>query len=355
MDTIQLLGSTLGFGFAAGIRLYATVLALGLAIRFDWYRLAPGQEHLRVLADPIVIAIAGLACLIEFASDKIPWVDSLWDSFHTIIRPVGAALLAVGALGSAEPATRVILVILCGGVAFASHSSKAATRLAVNHSPEPFSNIALSLFEDGLAPFAVWLAVNHPLAASLLVALFLAGFAWVAPKVFRIVRLELVALRTLIARPTRLVPRGPTPVRATPALKPDAAVAVSIVARNALPLPEREVRILTSKQAAGQSGPMVGIRCAAAKDIQGLRNSIGYLAIVNDELVFVVRRLFKYRLYRIGVTDIGSAEWKRGLLMHRLVLQTSTGKRTFYVFKDVDVSRVNTAGASARVAIGRGG
>jgi Domain of unknown function (DUF4126) len=209
MNAIELFGSTLGLGFAAGIRLYATVLALGLAIRFNWYHFAPGQEHLRVLAEPLVLSIAGLACVIEFLSDKIPWVDSLWDSFHTIIRPLGGAILGATFLGSMDhPALKMVLVILCGGVAFTSHSSKAATRLAVNHSPEPFSNIALSLLEDSLAPVCVWLATKHPVVAAVLVLIFLAACAWGAPKVFRLVRLELLALRMWITKPAPVPVRG---------------------------------------------------------------------------------------------------------------------------------------------------
>ncbi len=326
MDTTHLFGSALGLGFAAGIRLYATVLALGLAIRFHWYHLAPGQEHLQVLASPVVLGLAGLACAIEFISDKIPWVDSLWDSFHTIIRPIGAALLAATALGTLDPAVKMALIILCGGVAFTSHSSKAAARLAVNHSPEPFSNIALSLFEDLLAPFGVWLSITHPLVTVSLVLVFLAAFAWVAPRVFRLVRLEFLALWTLLSGRRRAAQPYTAPV----AGKPGVADALQIVARNASPLPEDHCRPLAD-------APIAGIRCAATKNIPGLRNSIGYLAIIGNEIAFVTRRLFRYRVHRIPIDDISQAEWKRGLLVNRLTLDTPTGERAFYVFKDVDI------------------
>ena len=187
MELVQLLGSTLGLGFVSGINLYATVLVLGLGIRFHIFQVAFAREHLQVLADPLVLTVAGIAFLIEFIADKIPWVDSIWDSFHTFIRPVGAIVLAVMALGHTDPALKLALVILCGGVALTSHGSKAGIRLAANHSPEPFSNIALSLAEDLLVVGGTWVAVQHPMLALGVVAVFLAGVIWLAPKVFRLI------------------------------------------------------------------------------------------------------------------------------------------------------------------------
>ncbi len=200
METIQLIGSTMGLCFVAGVRLYATVLALGLAIRFDLLHLGAMGEPLRVLAHPAVLLAAGLACLAEFLADKIPWVDTVWDSFHTIIRPVGAAILAANVLGDINPVLKLTLIILCGGVAFASHTSKAAARLLVNHSPEPITNIGISLTEDVFAPFGVWLSLRHPTVVLSLVLLFLGGFVWVMPKIFRSVRLRLVAVWARLRR-----------------------------------------------------------------------------------------------------------------------------------------------------------
>ena len=200
METIELIGSTMGLSFVAGVRLYATVLALGLAIRFDLLHLGTIGEPLRVLAHPAVLIAAGLAYLAEFFADKIPWVDSIWDSFHTFIRPVGAAVLAAAGLGDMNPVLKLTLIILCGGVAFASHSSKAAARLVVNHSPEPFTNIGASLAEDTFAPFGVWLSISHPLLVLGLVLAFLGGFVWVMPKVFRSIRARIVAVGEWLRR-----------------------------------------------------------------------------------------------------------------------------------------------------------
>jgi hypothetical protein len=197
MDTIDLIGSTLGIGFVSGIRLYATVLALGLAIHFGWLHLSPGQQQLSILGAWPVLTAAGIAYLAEFFTDKIPWVDSAWDSFHTLIRPLGAVVLAVSVLGSMDPVLKLTLAILCGGVAFASHSSKAAARVAINHSPEPFTNIGASLVGDILAPLGLWLSLRHPLVILVLVVIFLAGFVWLAPKIFRALSLPVAALRKL--------------------------------------------------------------------------------------------------------------------------------------------------------------
>jgi hypothetical protein len=162
MDTIQVLGSAMGLGLLAGIRLYATVFFAGLAIRYGWFDLNPAMQHLSVLAEYPVLFVSGTAMVIEFLADKIPWVDSLWDSVHTIIRPVGAAALGFTALGDLNPVTQVMVGLLAGGVAFTGHSSKAAARLAVNHSPEPASNWALSFAEDLAIPAGIWIVFEHP-------------------------------------------------------------------------------------------------------------------------------------------------------------------------------------------------
>lgn len=176
MDAITLLGTSLGLGFAAGIRLYATVLALGLALRFDLLSLPATLEPLKILSHPVVIGVAALMYIAEFISDKIPWFDSAWDAVHTFIRPVGAAALGFAAFANIDPLARTVLVLLTGGVALTSHASKAATRVAVNHSPEPFSNWGLSLAGDVAAPALVWLTMTYPLivAAVVLVALIVA-------------------------------------------------------------------------------------------------------------------------------------------------------------------------------------
>jgi hypothetical protein len=201
MDVVRLLGSVLGLGFVAGLRLYGTVLVIGVSIRYGFFHPSGELAGLAVLADKRVLIVAGIAFVLEFFADKILWFDSIWDSFHTFIRPIGAAVLAAAAVHDVEPATKVAIVILCGGVALASHSSKAATRLAVNHSPEPFSNIALSIAGDLFVPSGVWLALRHPLVSLAFIVGFVAVFVWLSRKVFRMI-VRFWANRSRTASPT---------------------------------------------------------------------------------------------------------------------------------------------------------
>ena len=188
MDTLHLLGSAMGLGLLAGIRLYATVFGIGLAIHFGWFEPSPAMDQLRLLSDWRVLAVSGSACLVEFFADKVPWLDSMWDAAHTVIRPIGAALLGITALGQADPAMTTAIAILTGGVAFTGHSTKAATRVAANHSPEPFSNFFLSLADDIFAPLGLWLVLSHPVIAFVLVLLFLIVFVWIARTIWRLFR-----------------------------------------------------------------------------------------------------------------------------------------------------------------------
>jgi len=160
------LGRTMGFSFAAGINLYATVAILGLASRFDWVALPP---QYRVFDNDIVIAAALALYTIEFVADKIPWLDSVWDAVHTAIRPLGGAFIAVTTLGDASPAMQGLAALLGGTLAAGSHFTKAGTRAAANASPEPFSNWILSISEDVFVVGLGMLALNHPIVAAAVV------------------------------------------------------------------------------------------------------------------------------------------------------------------------------------------
>jgi hypothetical protein len=159
------LGAAVGLAVASGLSLYGTVFVAGLAIRLGWVHLAPEWASLAALADPVVLGLSGVLFAIEFLADKIPVVDSLWDAVHTVIRPVGGALLASRALGELSAGAQVLVLLLLGGATLATHAAKATTRLAVNSSPEPVSNILVSLAENGILVGAVWLAFAHPLLA----------------------------------------------------------------------------------------------------------------------------------------------------------------------------------------------
>jgi hypothetical protein len=165
METAGPIGAALGLAVASGLSLYGAVFVSGLAIRLGWVHLDPTWASLSVLADPVVLGVSGVLLAIEFLADKIPVIDSLWDAVHTVVRPVGGALLASRALGELSPAAEALALLLLGGATLATHAAKATTRLAVNASPEPVSNVIISLAENGLVAGAVWLALTHPLLA----------------------------------------------------------------------------------------------------------------------------------------------------------------------------------------------
>ena len=156
----------MGFSFAAGINLYATVAILGLASRFDWVDLPP---QFKVFDHDIVIGAAIVLYVIEFVADKIPWFDSVWDTVHTAIRPLGGAFIAVATLGHASPPVQGLVALLGGTLAAGSHFTKAGTRAAANASPEPFSNWILSITEDIFVVGLGMLALNYPIAAAAVV------------------------------------------------------------------------------------------------------------------------------------------------------------------------------------------
>lgn len=179
------LGRTLGFSFAAGVNLYATVAILGLASRYGWVSLPP---QFQVFNNDLVIGAAIVLYLIEFFADKIPYVDTLWDMLHTVIRPVGGALIAVTTLGEASPTVEGLIALLGGTIAAGSHLTKTSTRAVANTSPEPFSNWILSVGEDLFVVGLGFLALKYPVAA-LAVALVLTALIVVfAAVIIRTVR-----------------------------------------------------------------------------------------------------------------------------------------------------------------------
>jgi uncharacterized membrane protein len=181
-DLLNTLGFAMGSAWLSGINLYATVVTLGLLQHFQLVRL-PGD--LGVLQEWWIIILAGILYVLEFAADKIPIVDSIWDAVHTFIRVPAGAILAASAFTQFDPSIRWAALLAGGGVALSSHGAKAATRLAANASPEPFSNIALSVIEDVIAVGASVLMALHPLLMLLIVALFLVFAILIARRIVR--------------------------------------------------------------------------------------------------------------------------------------------------------------------------
>jgi hypothetical protein len=182
---LNALGLVVPLAFASGLNLYATVAVLGLS---SHYGLVTLPEQFRVFDNPIIITAALAMYLVEFVADKIPWFDSMWDAVHTVVRPLGGALVAVTALGEASPAANALVALLGGSIAMTTHLSKAGTRAAANTSPEPFSNWALSLGEDVLAVGLSYVALQHPMVALVVAVLLLAVIVFFASMIVRFVR-----------------------------------------------------------------------------------------------------------------------------------------------------------------------
>lgn len=170
MDAIEMIGMAGSLSLLAGWRLYASVLAAGIAMQLGIIDLPDRLAALDVLASPWVIGVAGFGTLAELLADKVAWLDSLWDTVHTLIRPAGGALLALAVVDAGDPVWQVVTVLLGGSAALLSHSAKAGARAAVNTSPEPVSNMVVSTGEDLATAGSLWLVLAHP-AAAVIVAL----------------------------------------------------------------------------------------------------------------------------------------------------------------------------------------
>ena len=330
----------MGLGLVSGLNLYATVLTVGLGIRLGLITLSPETSGLAVLASPYVLIAAGVIYLIEFFADKIPWVDSIWDSVHTLIRPLGAAVIGATAIGAVEPQTAVIAA-LCAGVSLSGHSVKAGTRLLANHSPEPFSNIALSLIEDGLVVVGSWLALSHPAIMVTIVAIFLIAFIWFAPKAFRLLRVEYVASLALLKKFYLSVkhyvtgfdqPRELATVGSGFSVPVDVMGGGNAAVDDDDGVPEHILHRLDSKL--GSGGQRFFIRCTAGKGVKKLRHSVGYLQIDDDSLVFVTKRMFRLRDHEIERSTIEDIQFKKRLLFDRLIIRAEGKQQQFYFFKD---------------------
>lgn len=188
MELVTALGRTIPFALASGINLYATVAVLGLSSRYGWVNLPTafrGFEH------PVIIGVALTMFVVEFFADKIPWVDTVWDAVHTIIRPLGGALVAVTALGESSTTMQALVALLGGSVAMTTHLSKAGTRAVANATPEPVSNWTLSIVEDIFAIAFSYVALQYPYLALLISVVILTVIAMSATLLYRALRRRL--------------------------------------------------------------------------------------------------------------------------------------------------------------------
>ncbi|MCK5655771.1 MAG: DUF4126 domain-containing protein [Candidatus Aureabacteria bacterium] len=185
MEFVNQISVLLGSSWASGINLYLSISGLGIAQRMGWINL-PGD--MQVLSHPLIIGIAIVLFFIEFFADKIPYVDSAWDSVHTFIRPVGGAALGYIALADMGPVVQVPVALLTGSIAMDAHLTKATSRAAINTSPEPVSNSVASVTEDVSVLGILYLIITHPIVAAILVILFIIFSIWFLKKMFRFVK-----------------------------------------------------------------------------------------------------------------------------------------------------------------------
>ena len=200
LDTTHLIALAAALGWASGLRLYAVVFITGLVGWLGWVSLPPG---LHVLQHPLVLGASGLMLAVEFCADKVPGLDTVWDAVHTFIRIPAGMALAAAVFGGDSSVWVTIAALLGGTLAATSHAAKATTRAAVNTSPEPFSNIGLSLLGDAAVPTMLWLAFSHPVWFFFALAVVLVLMVTVTVLLFKFLRTLLNTLRTRLNPPAQ--------------------------------------------------------------------------------------------------------------------------------------------------------
>jgi hypothetical protein len=188
MGAMEIVALASSFSLLSGWRLYLTVFAAGVAMHFGLIHLPEQLQSLRVLANPWLLGVAGIGFVAEFFADKVAWLDSAWDAIHSVVRPLGGALLALAIVDPGDPAWQVATFLLGGGAALLSHGVKSTTRAVVNTSPEPFSNAILSTGEDVAAIGLLGLALAYPVAAIVIAVVMLAGSVLVLLGLRRVLR-----------------------------------------------------------------------------------------------------------------------------------------------------------------------
>jgi hypothetical protein len=308
---LDLLSVALGLATLAGVNLYLTVFATGLAIHFHWITLSPQYQSLEILGHPLVITISGILYLLEFLADKIPWLDSAWDAVHTVIRPIGGALLAIQVLGHPSPALTVIVALLAGSTSLVAHTAKAATRLASNTSPEPFSNIGLSLGEDAAVLAGLALVHFNPVLALIIFVIGIATFFYFAPKILRAMKAKIWLAWKKINLPAYSERNASLPIM----------------------LPAKLASVFAHENVLGETVAWA-VRCVSGRARRIPANLFGALVATNEEprrLIFVARKGRRPFTRTIDLEDSVITHEPR-FLFENLVISAATGKAPKYSF-----------------------
>lgn len=311
MEQLNLLGVALGLATLAGINLYLTVFVTGLAVNQHWITLAPQYQSLEVLGHPAIITIAGILYFLEFFADKIPWIDSAWDAVHTVIRPIGGAMLGIQVLGQSTPTFDVIVALLAGGTTLIAHTAKASSRLVANTSPEPFSNIGLSLVEDAAVFGGLALIYHNPVVALAIFAIALAAFIYFVPRVLRATKAKVWLIFKKL--------NGPA----------DSTVPVTLP--TALPA---HLSVVFSRQNVLSETIAWALPCVSGRGHRIAPNLFGALVATNEEprkLVFVARKGGRGFAQTIELEDTVVAR-EPNFLSDNLVVLPATGKGPKYLF-----------------------
>ena len=306
-----MLSVALGLAALAGVNLYLTVFVTSLAIHQQWIVLSPSYQSLEVLGQPWIIVLAGVLYLLEFIADKVPWVDSAWDTVHTVIRPIGGALLAIQTLGHQSPVFDVLVVLLAGSTSLVTHTAKASSRLVANSSPEPISNIGLSVAEDVAVLGGLALIYNNPVLAISIFAIAIIAFLYFAPKILRSMKAKIwLALNKLNAaaefrRPTTLP----------------------------IALPSRLAPIFSKQNLLGETIAWA-VPCLSGRGRRIPANLFGALVATNEEphkIVFVAQKNWQPFCQTIDLED-STISREPQYLSENLVIVPSEGRGPKYSF-----------------------
>jgi hypothetical protein len=303
MAPISTLAGILGLSVVSGVNLYLSVLAVGLAERFHWVAGLP--PDLQILAHPVVLIAAGLLCLIEFFADKIPFVTVVWDGIHTFIRPVGGALLALGAAGRLDPTVQVLAMLAGGTIALGAHSTKMGVRMLAHSTPEPTAHSVISVIEDAGVIGLLALVYAHPYVAIPVLATIILGILLLLPALFRVLVFLLAGFKGFLMAWVKRPGRSEVPLWV-------------------------EVALLESDATGGER-----ITRSFARKVKGAaRLKEGYLAHTQERWLFVHRGLFKSKTILMDEGADNPVRIDRGALWDSLVFLRKGKPQLFYVPKD---------------------